>query len=315
MANYRQIHVSIWKDEWFLDLEPQAKLLFIYLFSNESTSLAGIYKLPIKVIEFETGLDLQYIIDTLSEFELMGKVHYQDGIVWVVKMRRYHETKSPKVLKRINDDIASIPDCPLKIQYQYSMDTKLQLKEEEEEKEDEEEEEEQISDMQASAEKLIGLPASYNDMQTLREWEQLGVIEQDIRDALAWRKENGHSPIKTISQLSGGVSFARNKRVQGTSAHSTRDYTAGVPDYSEAEEADAPTFTPAPEYFKTWTAFCDTIPRATLDYANKVAPVRAENGSIVFVATTSQVAEWCTSRWKAVLETQFMHPVIFEVAA
>ena len=69
------------------------KLLFIYLFSNENTSLSGIYKLPLKVIAFETGLDQQYIIDTLSKFSGDGKIHYQDGVVWVVHMRRYHETK------------------------------------------------------------------------------------------------------------------------------------------------------------------------------------------------------------------------------
>lgn len=141
MANYRQIHVSIWKDEWFLDLEPQDKLLFIYLFSNENTSLSGIYKLPIRVIAFETGLDTKYISDALTRFSKAGKVYYESGVVWVVNMRRYHETKSGKVQQRINADIAMIPDCPLKIQYLYSIDTETQLKEKEDEDEKEDEEE------------------------------------------------------------------------------------------------------------------------------------------------------------------------------
>jgi len=140
MANYRQIHVSIWKDEWFMDLEPDQKLLFIYLFSNESASLSGLYKLPLKVIAFETGLDAEYITTTLTKFSRSGKVHYQDGIVWIVNMRRYHETKSDKVQTRINSDIANIPDCELKrqylktmIPYRYPIDTAPQLKEEEKE--------------------------------------------------------------------------------------------------------------------------------------------------------------------------------------
>jgi len=141
MANYRQIHVSIWKDEWFLDLEPSEKLLFIYLFSNEATSLAGIYKLPMKVILFETGLDRKFVEDTLAKFELVNKVFYENGIVWVLNMRRYHETSSIKVQHRINHDIALIPDCPLKIRYLYGMDTRPQLKEEEEEEEEEKEKE------------------------------------------------------------------------------------------------------------------------------------------------------------------------------
>ena len=117
MANYRQVHVSLWKDEWFLDLEPDEKLLFIYLFTNASTSLAGIYKLAFKVICFESGIDGDYVQSTLIKFKEQGKVYYEDGIVWVVNMRRYHETSSSKVQTRIKNDILEIPNCPLKIAY------------------------------------------------------------------------------------------------------------------------------------------------------------------------------------------------------
>ncbi len=144
MANYRQIHVSIWKDEWFMELNPQEKVLFIYLFSNESTSLTGLYKLPMRVIAFETGLKKDFILSTLEKFSQAGKVHYQDGIVWVVNLSRYHQTKSPKVDIRKAKDIDGIPDCELKrlyldwnIQYRYTIDTRLQLKEKEEEEEKE----------------------------------------------------------------------------------------------------------------------------------------------------------------------------------
>ena len=45
MANYRQIHTQIWRDNWFLDLEADEKLLLIYLFSNDNSNQAGIYEL------------------------------------------------------------------------------------------------------------------------------------------------------------------------------------------------------------------------------------------------------------------------------
>jgi hypothetical protein len=99
--------------------------LFIYLFSNECTSIAGIYELPLRVIEFETGLDRNSIVEILARFSKAGKAHYQDGIVWVVNLRKYNETSSPKVRVRIERDIASIPDCELKrryIQYHNGMD-------------------------------------------------------------------------------------------------------------------------------------------------------------------------------------------------
>ena len=151
MPNFRQIHVSIWKDSWFLDLEPDEKLLFIYLFSNESTSLSGIYKLPTKVICFETGIDSARFHEIMDKFAKDGKVYHEGDIIWTVNMRKFHATKSIKVIVRISNDIDMIPDCELKkkyiayhspkIPYPYPSDTQPQLKEDEYEKEDEKEDE------------------------------------------------------------------------------------------------------------------------------------------------------------------------------
>jgi hypothetical protein len=126
VANYRQVHTKIWKDSWFLQLSPDDKLLFIYLFSNEQASIAGIYELPVMVIAFETGLGIDYVTDALQRFEEAGKVRYQDGIVWVVNLRKYNENPSPKVRTRIRNDIALIPDSKIKtdyIQYHKGIDT------------------------------------------------------------------------------------------------------------------------------------------------------------------------------------------------
>lgn len=199
MANYRQIHVSIWKDEWFLELEPQEKLLFIYLFSNEATSLAGIYKLPLKVIAFETGLDTDFIKQAMNKFTEGGKVYYEDGVVWVVNMRRYHETKSDKVQTRIDKDTDLIPDCPIKrrylaylIPYRYPINTRPQLKEDEEEKEEE------VNDNPLSSGVLAELSSVFvQDTQipeltggaprwigALEEMVKAGVTPDDLRDGI-----------------------------------------------------------------------------------------------------------------------------------
>jgi hypothetical protein len=114
MANYRQIHTKIWKDQWFLDLDPEHKLLFIYLFGNERASISGIYELPKRVIAFETGLDMETLDRGLRLFEEAQKAYVRDGVVWVRNLRKYHETKSPKVQTRILSDIEEIKDCELK---------------------------------------------------------------------------------------------------------------------------------------------------------------------------------------------------------
>ena len=127
---YRNADTRMWKDDWFLDLEPLEKLLFIYLFTNDNTTLTGLYKISMRVIEFETALDKEFILSTLDKFSHAGKVHYHDNLIWVVNLRKYNDSKSPKVQSRINYELTLIPDCPLKkayisgnIQYLYSMDT------------------------------------------------------------------------------------------------------------------------------------------------------------------------------------------------
>jgi len=117
MANFRQIHCSIWKDPWFIDLTPTEKLIFIYFITNDMSTLSGIYEISISVIVFETGIRRAYIEDALKRFAKDRKVYYEDGIIWVKNLRRYHATRSDTVRIRILNEISSIPDGDLKTAY------------------------------------------------------------------------------------------------------------------------------------------------------------------------------------------------------
>jgi len=110
MANYRLIHTQIWRDSWFMDLTPTERYFFIYLFSNDAASVCGLYRLDLRVIEFETGLDRDEIAELFDQFERDGKAYYRDGVVWVVNLQRYNASTSPKVSARIKQDLALIPD-------------------------------------------------------------------------------------------------------------------------------------------------------------------------------------------------------------
>lgn len=126
MANYRQIHTKIWRDNWFLELDSDEKLLFIYLFSNDNTNLAGIYELNERIIQLETGLDKTRIREILNKFEVNNKVYFQDGIVWIVNMRKYHTSTGEKVRRGIEISLDSIPDCEIKQKYLISNGIELE---------------------------------------------------------------------------------------------------------------------------------------------------------------------------------------------
>jgi len=117
MSNYRQLHSRMWSsDNWFIELKPEFKLLFIYLFSNERASVCGLYELPIRIISFETGLDQDTISRGLEVFDKADKAKYdfETGVVWVQNMLKYQGSSSPKLQARIKADLKSVPDCVLK---------------------------------------------------------------------------------------------------------------------------------------------------------------------------------------------------------
>lgn len=115
---YRQIHTSIWKKPWFLDLEPQEKLLFIYLFSNDTTHLTGLYEISLRTMASETCLDMESVKQILAKFEQIGKVHYdyERSIVWVVNLLEHNAENrtSPKIQPHIVSGFAALPDCDIR---------------------------------------------------------------------------------------------------------------------------------------------------------------------------------------------------------
>lgn len=68
-------------------------------------------------MENETGLDREFITQTLSKFENDKKVIYRDGIVWVVNMNRYHKNGSPRTMTKVMNELSYIPDSEIKMGY------------------------------------------------------------------------------------------------------------------------------------------------------------------------------------------------------
>ncbi len=118
MADFRNIHTRIWTDAWFCELEPDEKLLFIYLFSNPNASVCGMYELPKRNIAIDTGISPDRIDQILGSFEKSEKVFYGDGVVWVVNLKKYNDSgDSVKIQERVRKDLLAIQSCRVKERY------------------------------------------------------------------------------------------------------------------------------------------------------------------------------------------------------
>ncbi|MBY7112269.1 DnaD domain protein [Bacillus sp. 17RED48] len=76
MAVYRNVQVSFWQDEFILDLTPEERYFYIYLLTGTKTKQCGIYVLPKRVAELETGYSMETVEKLLNRFVEYGKILY-----------------------------------------------------------------------------------------------------------------------------------------------------------------------------------------------------------------------------------------------
>lgn len=59
----RQLQTKIWRDSFFIKLEPKEKLLFMYYFTNEFVNVIHFYECPDIIASLSTGLTIPEITE------------------------------------------------------------------------------------------------------------------------------------------------------------------------------------------------------------------------------------------------------------
>lgn len=108
MAKQRYVNTYFWDDDYVADLEPLEKLLFLYLLTNPLTDIAGAYKIALKRMAFDTGIERPEIERILEKFEKDNKVIYKDGWILVCNFVK-HQNKNPKVIAGIKRSLIGCP--------------------------------------------------------------------------------------------------------------------------------------------------------------------------------------------------------------
>lgn len=123
MAKQRVINTRLWNDTWVSQIDPLAKLLFVYFLTNEHTNLSGIYELPLKVVAIETGLDATMIPKMMPMLD--GRIYYHEGWVIIKNFIKHQNINSPKIVLGVKRELMAIPKDILNIAigYGYPMDT------------------------------------------------------------------------------------------------------------------------------------------------------------------------------------------------
>ncbi|MBG9785603.1 conserved phage C-terminal domain-containing protein [Shouchella lehensis] len=150
MAKYRNVHIDFWQDGFVLDLTPEEKYFYLYLMTNSKTTQCGIYELPYRIMETETGYTRETVEKYIDRFEEYGKVSYNKGTKEVILLNwvKYNFINSPKVISRIRKELEVVKHQPFLemykaqlIRYGYPIDTLCIDIEKEKEKENDKEKE------------------------------------------------------------------------------------------------------------------------------------------------------------------------------
>lgn len=115
--SYRITNIEKWKDLWFSDLSPNAKLLFFYFVENCDN--AGFFEVNKKFMLFYTGLTESQLMDAGIELK-KSYIKSQDGTkLWFKNFLKYQKKLPLNSSNNVHKQIISL------LQYNLSDDTKF----------------------------------------------------------------------------------------------------------------------------------------------------------------------------------------------
>ncbi|TNP07741.1 DnaD domain-containing protein [Bacillus pacificus] len=201
MAVYRNVQMNFWQDEFILDLTPEERYFYIYLLTGTKTKQCGIYVLPKRVAELETGYNMETVEKLLNRFVEYGKILYdaETKELYIINWLHYNPILNTNVEKCVLRELKTVKNkefihmflriclekewkIPLLLQY-FGMpeeEGNSSLQEVAEEKEEEIEEDTSHSEVYKFYEQYISSLSPYI-VKELKEWIQKvsgeGVLE------------------------------------------------------------------------------------------------------------------------------------------
>ena len=101
MSNYTPVYTNIWSDSKFTEYTSEQQLIFLYLITNPSCKISGIYQVSPKQIACSTNIDKNTVIDSLKEFDIDTlEFDASSGFVFIKNHFKYNLNKigNPKTM-------------------------------------------------------------------------------------------------------------------------------------------------------------------------------------------------------------------------
>lgn len=119
MGRTEDIDSSMWAtNDEFMDLSPNAKLLYLWSFTNPDCNMAGLYRVSERTMRQQTGLSASQLERALVELAERAFVVYDRPILWVRSRAKHLRTKGDKMATSVARAVGELPfDHPLRIAF------------------------------------------------------------------------------------------------------------------------------------------------------------------------------------------------------
>ena len=94
------LNTKFWDDSYIVDLSPEEKLFYLYLLLNPLNSIAGIFEITIKRMQFDTGLTIEFLEKTIKKFEKDDKIIYKKNWMFLKNFIK-NQSLNPKIKEGI----------------------------------------------------------------------------------------------------------------------------------------------------------------------------------------------------------------------
>ena len=108
MSEYRQLHRSFWESQSVEELDPVEKLAYLYLITGPQSNMEGIYKLSLRRMALETGLEKETCARICTRLEQAKLGGWFDGWACVTQATA-HMPSGPKMRVHAEKLYAEIP--------------------------------------------------------------------------------------------------------------------------------------------------------------------------------------------------------------
>lgn len=109
MSKQRIIKDEMWNDDWFWELDPSEKLMWVFLLTNPRSNIAGVYEASKSWIGVHTGFEKKVVDMLLDRFCKDGKIIVKDNWIILVNFHK-HQSHNPKVESGVVRIIEELPE-------------------------------------------------------------------------------------------------------------------------------------------------------------------------------------------------------------